>query len=143
MARRKLWKHPDLIDRQATLSGKTVGQVSEEKELEETIAGLQQELKDLEHFKICEECRIELCLNVERYNGQRGPWYLNLEDPETLAQARKFKIGKSFQHTLKFIDNRLAWAQESIAQELKTQQDQLKTLKATRVFECASQEVKE
>jgi hypothetical protein len=137
---RKLWKHPDLTDRQATLIGKTVGQVSEEKDLEETIAGLQQELKDLEHFKICEECRIELCLNVDRYLGSRGPWYLNLQDDSTwdmgdgCPDPRKYKIGKSFQHTLKFIDDRLAWAQESIEQELKTQQDQLKTLKATRAF---------
>lgn len=46
-------------------------------ELEFIIAELDDELGFNEHIPKCEQCRMEMCLSVERYLGTRGPWWIN------------------------------------------------------------------
>lgn len=138
--RKKIWKHPQLVETQATLFGKTISQTNDEQELREEIAMLENEFKELEHFQKCETCRLEFCLSVERYLGRGAPWYLDLMNDDCYytdkhkPKPRQFKVGRSVEDGLKFIDARIAWAQPIIKAELKEKQEQLKQMTETKAF---------
>jgi hypothetical protein len=140
---KQLWKHPDLNGSQATLLGKTMEQEADEQSLHETIEEATSELQTIKHIKTCHQCQMELCLSIERYLGTRGPWWINIEDDGILEYedalddrptVKKYKVGKSVEHTLKFLIDRMAWAQNKIESEMKENQTQLKQLKSTKAF---------
>ena len=58
-----------------------------EAEMRGLIEELNQQLKFIAHVKTCGNCLIELELDVERYGGRRGPWYLDLvNDPSSMEE---------------------------------------------------------
>ena len=101
------------------------------------IEELNQQLKFIAHIKKCGNCLIELELDVERYGGRRGPWYLDLvndpssmeefyeENPHTKGIPRiyDYKIGSYWtgtsEDTVRFIKDRMVWARQVIRRELK------------------------
>lgn len=140
---KQLWKHPDLTGSQATLLGKTMDQEADERSLRESITELTMELETIAHIRTCHQCQMELCLSIERYMGTRGPWWINLEDDDILKYehamddrptAEKYKVGKSVDHTLKFLTARMKWREKRIEFEMKENQTQLKQLKSAKAF---------
>ncbi len=88
-------------------------------QLEFEIRELDAEIHEYEHYMNCEVCLVELQLNVERYLGTRGPWFLDYQFEEVVSEfpdcpkAEDYKIGSyrdSSSDTIRFIKDRLAWA---------------------------------
>jgi hypothetical protein len=137
---RKLWKHPQLVDAQATLFGKTIAQTNDEQKLHDEIVMTEKDLEKLGHFQKCETCRMDLCLSVERYLGRGAPWYLDIMNDDGYLtdkhkpKLRQFKVGRSVEDTLKFVDARITWAQPIIASALKEKQEQLKLITEAKAF---------
>lgn len=92
---------------------------------------LQADIWLINHVRKCRQCQLELQLSVERYMGTRGPWYINLQNeigfPEiyeeegiykTCPRPDNYKIGSywggSSEDTIRFIMDRMAWAEKII-----------------------------
>ena len=97
-------------------------------DLEFLIRDLDAELGLIEHVKTCEMCQAELCLSVERYMGSRGPWWIDLRNGDYLPEyypgcpkVEDYRIGSywtgSSDDTLRFIKDRLAWAEKITEKE--------------------------
>jgi len=98
-------------------------------------------LKFIQHVRKCEQCQFELTINIERYQGRHAPWYLNLEyetgwypdvyeeDPlyKTAPRINKYDIGSYWtgtsKDTLRFISDRMNWAEEKIRRALEAVAD--------------------
>jgi len=97
---------------------------------------LQQEIAFIKHVRKCERCQVELQLSIERYCGSRGPWYLNLQNeigwPEIYEEEgiykncprpQNYKIGSywsgSSEDTIRFIMDRMAWAEKIIKADIE------------------------
>lgn len=88
---------------------------------------LMNELAFIDHVRDCEMCMVEMLLNVERYLGSRGPWYLDLRNDEFLSEefpdcpkVSQYKIGcygASSQDTFRFIKDRMNWAERKIMEQ--------------------------
>lgn len=107
-------------------------------ELDRTMFNLewtQQQISWIEHIRSCRQCQIEMQINIERYCGSRGPWYLNLEGemcfPEiyeeegiykTCPKPQDYKIGyygHSSEDTIRFILDRCKWAEAIIRSDIE------------------------
>ena len=97
-------------------------------ELEFLIQNLDDQLGFIEHIKTCERCQMEMCLSVERYMGSRGPWWIDLRNGDYLPEyypgcpkVEDYRIGSYWtgtsDDTLRFIKDRLAWAEKITAKE--------------------------
>lgn len=112
--------------------------------LEELIAclvGMQSELLSIKHVRKCEQCQLEWQLSIERYMGTRCPWYLNLEYEVGFGEEvyendqlfhdcprlENYKIGsywtKSSDDTLRFIFDRMKWAEDIIKHDVQSYVD--------------------
>ena len=97
---------------------------------------LQQEIEFIEHVRKCERCQVELQISVERYMGTRGPWWINLQNeigwPEIYEEEdiykncprpQNYKIGSywsgSSEDTIRFIKDRMAWAERIIKADIE------------------------
>ena len=96
------------------------------------------ELFLIRHLRACEECRLIAQLDVERYLGSRSVWFLNIqndvaqdwdedmyaEDPDLKDYPRveNYRIGSywtgSSPDTLRFIDDRMKWADKVIRKKM-------------------------
>jgi len=92
------------------------------------------EIKFILHLRQCGRCKLEVTLSIERYGGRDLPWFLDLindvnelsEDPlyEGCPRVQAYRIGsywdKSTDHneTLKFINDRITWAEKIIRQQI-------------------------
>ena len=99
------------------------------------LQALQEETEFIEHLRKCKQCQAEMHLSIERYWGSRGPWYLNLQNeigfPEiyeeegiykTCPRLQNYKIGyygHSSQDTIRFIMDRIAWAEKIIKADVE------------------------
>lgn len=98
---------------------------------------LQQEIEVIKHVRKCKQCQVELQISVERYWGTRGPWWINLQNeigfPEiyeeegiykTCPRPQNYKIGswssRSSNDTIRFIMDRMAWAEKIIKADAET-----------------------
>jgi len=97
-------------------------------ELEARIDALNKELKVMKHMENCGRCLMELQLDVERYNGTRCFWWLDLNnDPsesyEDCPKPENYKIGSywtgSSDDTMRFIKDRIAWARIYTLKEIR------------------------
>jgi hypothetical protein len=98
----------------------------------ERLERLQDELEILEHVKGCKDCQVEATLDVERYlGGHSGLWYIELTNGDFLPELYKdcpavenYKIGSywsgSSEDTVRFILDRIAWAEPKIKTEIET-----------------------
>lgn len=139
-----MWKHPEFATQnQATLLGKTIGQIEEESVLKETIKGLEAELQQADHLSQCNECLFEAMIAIERYGGRCMPWYLDLvndisENSEDCPRPENYEIGyygKDLQPgTRKFIQDRIIWARKVLVEELQDKQKSFNQLSKTRNF---------
>lgn len=98
-----------------------------------------EELLFIRHLRSCEECRLIAQLDVERYLGTRSVWFLNIQndvaqdwnededyaaDPDfkDCPRVEDYKIGSywngSSPDTLRFIDDRLKWADKVIRKKM-------------------------
>lgn len=124
---------------QANLFGKTLGQINDENRLKADIENLKKDLEEIQHLQSCQQCRILLILDIERYGGRRSPWYLNLIndvstntgfDFEGCPKPKDYEIGSYWKSnspgTWKFIRDRLQWALRFAQTELKDREEQLK-----------------
>ena len=91
---------------------------------------LQADIQLIDHVRTCKLCQAELQISVERYWGTRGPWWINLEGeigfPEiyeeegiykTCPKPQNYEIGcysHSSEDTMRFIMDRMAWAEKII-----------------------------
>ena len=96
------------------------------------------ELLFIRHLRSCKECRLIAQLDVERYAGSRSIWFLDLQndvgqdwDEEMYAEypelkdcprVYNYKIGSywtgSSPDTLRFIDDRMKWADKVIRKKM-------------------------
>ena len=137
---------------QCTLGGLTI----EDKQLIANMQGeieeIKSELEFIETAQKDEYLMINLVINVERYLGSRGPWYLNLEndvgdssfdydDEETkewkdCPKVDDYEIGyfgkDNAPGTYNFILDRLKWAQKKFLNDLKEAEENLKSLENSR-----------
>jgi len=107
------------------------------------------EIKVIQHLRICQECQMEVCLSIERYGGRCLPWFLDLtngdiadaEDGGYFANSdcppvRNYKIGSYWdrtldsKETLRFIMDRIAWAERIIRLQIVQATQFYKRLKA-------------
>lgn len=96
-----------------------------------------EELLLIRHLRSCEECRLIAQLDVERYLGTRSVWFLNIQndvagweedmdevdsDFKDCPRVEDYKIGSywngSSPDTLRFIDDRLKWADKVIRKKM-------------------------
>ena len=81
-------------------------------------------------------CMAEVRLGIERYGGSRLPWFLDIinkeyyqEDPrlQGMPQVCDYQIGSYWtgdsDDTVRFIKDRMAWAEEHLRWELKAAKD--------------------
>ena len=104
----------------------------EEAEMPFRIRELASEIKWIKHVETCGTCLIEVQFNVERYWGSRLPWYLNLvNDVNELTEdfvlkgcpkVEDYRIGSywrgSSEDTIRFIKDRMTWAEEITRKQL-------------------------
>jgi hypothetical protein len=96
------------------------------------------ELFFIRHLRSCEECRLIAQLDVERYLGSRSVWWLNIQndiahswdddedeidsDWKDCPRAEDYRIGSywtgSSDDTLRFIDDRMKWADRVIRKKM-------------------------
>lgn len=112
---------------------------STETELRGFIEQTKREMYFVEHVPNCEQCLLEVQLGIERYNGTRLPWFLNISteigfgpdvefddefEPHLKGMPRvwDYKIGSywsgSSDDTIRFIKDRLAWAEKKLTNDL-------------------------
>ena len=139
-------RRDEQVPSQATLSGRTLGDIEREKTLKLQIEDLKVELGRIAHYLTCEECVLGLILDVERYGGSHCPWYLDLIDDdageegyESCPDSNDFKIGSYWNQpddktTKEFIVAWLMWAQKKISEELTEAQNLLRDLSNRMVF---------
>ena len=107
---------------------------------------LRDQLAFIKHARTCEQCMAELQIDVERYCGSRGSWYLNLmnemgfpeiyEDEDSIyrdcPRPQDYRIGSygaSSDDTVRFIRDRLTWAEGVMKKEVKAADAFLEALK--------------
>ena len=99
-------------------------------ELDFVIEELDAELGFNEHVETCGMCQAELHLSVERYLGSRGPWWIDLRNGDYLPEqypdcpkVEDYVIGSywtgSSDDTMRFIKDRMAWANKIIEKQFK------------------------
>ena len=96
------------------------------------------ELLFIQHLRSCEECRLIAQLDVERYMGSRSVWWIDLQndvgqnwdedmyeiDPDLkdCPRVENYRIGSywtsSSPDTLRFIDDRMKWADRVIRKKM-------------------------
>jgi len=94
------------------------------------------EIKLIQHLRTCKQCQMEAELSVERYGGRGLPWFLDLindpyeccgeedEDPRFTGRphTEDYKIGSywtgSSKDTMRFINDRINWAEKIIRQQI-------------------------
>jgi len=89
------------------------------------------EIRFIKHVENCERCLIELQLDVERYGGSRSIWYMDIRNEEFTRQDWRYKdmpypgdykIGSywtgSSEDTIRFIKDRLKWAEKIARKEI-------------------------
>ena len=93
------------------------------------------EIKTINHYLNCEQCRWEICLNIERYMGTRLWWWYDLQnDVATLKDeypefadcpdVNDYYIGSYWTRdeggpdVFRFIEDRGRWAEKLIRQQL-------------------------
>ncbi len=122
----------------SALLNRTGNRKWQEVELLRTLYHLQElqfEIEVIKHVRKCEQCQVELQLSVERYRGSRGPWWINLQNeigfPEiyeeegiykTCPKPQNYQIGyygHSSQDTIRFIMDRMAWAEKIIRADVE------------------------
>jgi len=114
---------------------------------EERLKETKEELKFIRHALKCRQCQMEIQLDIERYGGRMCPWYLNIQDeywdlidedemPEYLKDCPRpynYKIGSYWtgtsDDTIRFIKDRLHWAEKIMKREVKTIRKYLRALK--------------
>jgi len=114
---------------------------------EERLKEAQEEVKFIRHALKCHQCQVEIQLDIERYGGRMCPWYLSIEYwdlldldedemPEYLKgcpRPRDYKIGSywtgSSEDTIRFIKDRLRWAEKIMKKEVKAIRNYLRALK--------------
>jgi hypothetical protein len=112
-----------------------------EGQLMEAITYLRSEVKFIEHLPHCWVCKLELQLDVERYNGNRSTWYLCLENNEYLeaeypdcpkeenytidnywAQVERYRKTGTVEcaevNTMSFILDRAKWAYKIMGKQI-------------------------
>jgi len=112
----------------------------------EVLASLQQlysELKFTNHAMKCEQCLLELCLDVTRYEGAHSPWYLNLQGeigwyPDVYEEDSLYKTapridkynwgsywkgGIDHEVAIRFIKDRMKWAKPIMQKEAEAAVD--------------------
>ena len=105
------------------------------------------EIKFIRHLRTCHECQMEASLSVERYGGRCLPWFLDLindvnecydtEDPrwKDCPRVENYRIGSYWDkstdpdETMKFILDRLSWAEKLIRQQIMMSTQFYKRLK--------------
>lgn len=111
-----------------------------EGQLIEAIHFLRREVKFIEHLPHCRICKIELQLDVERYNGNHSTWYLGLENSEYIEEQypdcpkeENYKIGSywtgSSDETVRFILERAKWAYKIMGKQILTARQMLKLVR--------------
>lgn len=113
---------------QATLFGKTIGEIDATERKKTAKEEIEEELKDIDYFLVDETSLFCLQLDVERYYGTRGYWFLDLMNEEAVIslgapKAEDYDIGcyeRSSQGTIEFIKARLNWAKEYLRKILGT-----------------------
>jgi len=123
-----------------------------EGQLMEALTYLRGEVKFIEHLPRCWMCRMELRLDVERYNGNRTFWYLCLENSEYLeeqypdcpreenyvidnywAQVERYRKTGSVEcaevNTMEFILDRAKWAYKIIGKQVHTARQMLRLVR--------------
>jgi len=123
-------------------------------EIPATKERLKEQLNDLKfivHALKCDQCLTEFQLDVERYLGSHsGMWYLDLTNevefdddeefwenvPEyykSMPQAKDYHIGNYWSgmsdDTIRFIKDRLTWAQKTMRQDVRVIRKYLRALK--------------
>jgi len=100
----------------------------------ERLEGLHSELRVVRHVRKCNNCQVELMLDVERYAGSHcGLWYLDLSQGEDILpeyypdcpRAEDYEIGSYWTKNLtdgtrRFILDRMKWAEPKIIEEIYT-----------------------
>jgi len=108
------------------------------------------EVKMIMHLRKCKDCQLEAQLEIERHGGSHlGLWFLDLiNDPfecgddvdfetypwlKDCPRARDYKIGSywsgSSEDTLRFINDRVTWAEKLIRQDIWAAVDFYKRVK--------------
>ena len=123
-------------------------QTEEIERVKKTIADLKNDLKFIKHAVTCERCLLELQLSVERYGGSRGLlWWLDLAN-ETPMWDEEFEISEpwksaprpynyqigsywtgSSDDTIRFIKDRITWAEKVAKKEIRVSTKYLHALK--------------
>jgi len=124
--------------------------------LEEEIVNAKERLKEVRadirfthHAPDCARCLIEIQLDIERYAGRMCPWYLQIMDElafdgddefweglpdyyKDFPRVTNYRIGSycsgMSEDTMRFIKDRLKWAQNVLVMEVKTIKTYLKAL---------------
>jgi len=132
------------------LLGRMEARQWKEETLQETVQYIRQsafDIKLIQHLRICERCRIEAIISVERYGGRCLTWFLDLVndvnecaegDPRYAGCPRfeDYKIGSywdqstDFDEIWRFIMDRCSWAEKLIRQEIVMATRFYKRLKA-------------
>jgi len=105
------------------------------------------EIKFIRHLRTCRECQLEASLSVERYGGRGLPWFFDqnnfdcfldeVEDPrfKDCPRVGNYRIGSYWNgttdhnETMKFINDRIDWAEKHIKQQIWTAVDYYRLLK--------------
>jgi len=108
------------------------------------------EIKFIQHLRTCRECQLEASLSVERYGGRGLPWFFDMnnfdvfldENNENLdtrfrdcPRIQNYRIGSYWDNTtdhnetMKFINDRITWAEKHIRQQIWIAVDYYKLLK--------------
>jgi len=134
-----------------------------EGQLIEAIVYLRGEVKFIEHLPRCWTCKVELQLDVERYNGTRSLWYLCLENSEYLeeqypdcpreenyvidnywAQVQRYRKTGTTEcpevNTMKFILDRAKWAYKIMGKQIHTARQMLRLIKTWNFSEQSTME---
>ena len=105
------------------------------------------EIQFIRHLRTCRECQLEVSLSVERYGGRGLPWFFDsnnfdsfldeIEDPrfKDCPRIQNYKIGSYWDRTtdsnetMRFINDRIDWAEKHIKQQIWVAVDYYKLLK--------------
>ena len=117
---------------QATLFGKTVGEIGDEEERKLAREELEGCLKVIDSILSDPLCMVEAQLDVERYNGIRGLPFLDLNNEEYWVEegappVENYVVGSYWtgvsDGTCQFIRARLEWAKEWIRRRIGEMED--------------------
>jgi len=107
------------------------------------------EVKFIRHLRTCRECQLEATISIERYGGRGLPWFFDLnnfdcfldeaEDPRftDCPRIQNYRIGsywdkpvdRNKNETMKFINDRINWAEKYNLEQIWIASDYYKLLK--------------